>query len=328
MSINVSARTLYVLRCLQDKTDEQHSLSINQILDYLKTQGITANRRTIPGDIDALIEYGIDVVKVKSTQNLYFIGERHFQLPELKLLIDAVQASKFLTEKHSEELIGKLLSLASPYQAADLTESLSFVHQVKPKNKHAYINTDILLSAIIKKKRVQFMYYEYGPDKKKTYKHGRRVYEFSPWSFVWSNDYYYIIGFGESHGMAVKFRVDRMAALKLTDMDAVPTPEDFDLAAYAKTVFQMYDGPMLDVTLKCENALMKTIIDRFGEDVETELADKEHFHAKVTVSASKTFYGWVFALDSAVEILAPAEAVDTYCAMLDKARSCTVDKPR
>jgi predicted DNA-binding transcriptional regulator YafY len=165
------------------------------------------------------------------------------------------------------------------------------------------------------------MYYEYSPNKRKTYKHNRRVYEFSPWKFVWDSDKYYILGHSESHGKAITFRVDRIASPKLVELDSVPMPEGFDIAAFVKATFQMYDGPMLDVTLKCENALMNTIIDRFGIDVKTRIADSEHFYATVSVSASKTFYGWVFASDGAISIEAPAEAVDEYLAMMDRAKT-------
>jgi predicted DNA-binding transcriptional regulator YafY len=173
------------------------------------------------------------------------------------------------------------------------------------------------------------MYIEYAPDKKKTYKHNRQVYEFSPWAFVWNNDSYYIIGYSESHGKTVKFRVDRIAAPKLTDLPAVTAPEDFDIAAFVKSTFQMFDGPPLNVTLKCENSLMKTVIDRFGEEVCTEIADVEHFRVKISVSASKTFYAWVFALDGAAEIIDPAEAVTAYRHMLMRAAKPFVPpKPR
>ena len=321
-----TARILYVLRYLQDKTDEQHPLSIKQILDHLGEQhNITANRRTIANDIQTLVECGYDVVTIRSTQNLYFIGERHFELPELKLLIDAAQASKFLTTKRSKALIDKLLTLTSPHQAANLKSGLSFEQRIKPQNEQAYITADLLITAINQKKRVRFMYYEYKPDKIKVYKHGRRVYEFSPWVMVWNNDHYYILGHSESHGKITTFRVDRIAAAKLTDIDAVPEPKSFNLASYMKSVFQMYDGPLLDVTLKCENAWMKTIIDRFGEKVHTEIAGEKHFYAKVSVSASKTFYGWVFASGGAVEISSPTEAVEEYHAMLDVAKKA---KPR
>lgn len=320
------SRILYVKRFLEEQTDEAHPTTAADILDYLAENGITAHRRTVMLDIEQLIAAGVDVVCNKSTQNQYFIGDRLLELPELKLLVDAAQASKFLTVKHSRALIGKLLSLASFYQSENLKSCLYLEKQVKPKNEAAYITADILHTAINTGRRVRFMYVEYGPDKKKSYKHGRRVYELSPWAFVWDSDKYYIIGHSKHHGKAVKFRVDRIAAPKLTDLPSVPAPEDFDLAAYVQSVFQMYDGPMLTETLKCENRMMKTVIDRFGEEVKTDIADAGHFYAEVQVSASKTFYGWVFGMDGAVEITAPAEAVQAYRDMLNRAKSITAGK--
>ena len=313
------SRILYVKRFLEEQTDEAHQAAISDIIAYLAGEGIAATRKTVAQDITLLIEAGVDVVCNISKPNKYFIGDRHFEAPELKLLIDAAQASKFLTNKRSGRLIGKLLALASSHQAADYKDGLYFDRQIKPKNENAYVTADLLLTAIGTRKRVRFMYYEYTPDKKKTYKHNRRVYEFSPWAFVWNNDSYYITGHSEIHGKAIQFRVDRIAAPKLTDTDAVPKPVGFDPAVFVKSVFSMYDGPMLDVTLKCENTLMKTIVDRFGEDVHTEIAGVNHFYAKVSVLASKTFYGWLFGMDGAIEITAPAEAVKAYRDMLGRA---------
>lgn len=320
-------RLLYVQRYLLEQTDESHPVTAADILAFLAEEGITASGRTVVQDIDLLIESGLDVVCNKSRTNQYFIGDRHFEMPELKLLIDAVQASKFLTAKRSRALINKLLALSSCYQSLSLTAGLYFDGQVKPKNENAYITADLLLTAIGAGKRVRFKYYEYTPDKKKTYKHKRKVYEFSPWHFIWDSDKYYILGYSESHGKAITFRVDRIAVPELTDIDAVTVPKGFDLADYVKSVFSMYDGLRLDVTLKCENALMKTIVDRYGEDVHTTLADANHFYTKVSVSASKTFYGWVFGMDGAVEITAPREAVDAFRGMLNRAKSFVPDKP-
>ena len=312
-------RILYIQRYLEEQTDEAHPAVIANILAYLALEGITANRRTAAQGIDQLIEAGVDVVCNKGRPNKYFIGDRHFEIPELKLLIDAAQASNFLTAKRSKALIGKLLVLASRHQSVTLTDGLYYDSQVKPKNENAYVTADLLLEAVSAKKRVRFMYYEYTPDKKKTYKHNRQIYEFSPWRFIWNNDSYYVVGHSENHGKAIRFRIDRIAAPKPTKLDAVPMPEDFDLAAFVKSVFSMYDGPLLDVTLKCENALMKTIIDRFGENVHTAIADAGHFYAKVSVLASKTFYGWIFGMDGSIAITAPAEAVETYRKMLGRA---------
>ena len=312
-------RILYIQRFLEEQTDETHPATIADILAYLSDLDITAHRRTVMLDIKQLIEAEVDVICNRSRQNEYFIGERHFEMPELKLLVDAVQASKFLTTRRSKTLINKLLSLTSCHQAESFKNSLYFDRQVKPKNETAYITADILYTAINTKRRVRFMYFEYTPDKEKAYKHGRRIYELSPWAFTWDTDNYYIIGYSKTHDKVATFRVDRIAAPKLTDLPAISVPEDFDLATYVRSVFQMYDGPMLDVTLKCKNEFMKTIIDRFGEEVHTGIADAEHFYTKVSVSASKTFYGWVFALDGAIEITAPDEAVNAYKSMLNRA---------
>ena len=324
----IKNRLLYVQRFLMEQTDEAHPAVAADIADYLAGEGIRVSVRTVAQDIDQLIEAGVDVVCNKSRQIQYFIGDRDFEMPELKLLIDAAQASKFLTAKRSRKLIDKLLAHASCHQSLDLTRGLYMDDQVKPKNENAYITADLLHTAINLNKRVRFMYYEYGPDKKKTYKHKRKVYEFSPWQFIWDSDKYYILGHSESHGKPITFRVDRIAAPKLADTDAIPMPEGFDPAAFVKSVFSMYDGPLLDVTLKCENALMKTIIDRYGEDVHTEIADAGHFYARVSVSASKTFYGWVFTSDGAVEITAPAEAVEGYHNMLGRAKAFVPKKAR
>jgi len=321
-------RLLCIQRFLLEQTDETHPVTITDIIEYLSGERIAATRKTVAQDINQLMESGVDIVCNKSRQNQYFIGDRHFEMPELKLLIDAAQASKFLTTKRSGKLIDKLLAHTSCHQAATLKDGLYFSNQVKPHNENAYITADMLLTAIGAKKRVQFMYYEYLPDKKKTYKHGRKVYEFSPWHFIWDSDKYYILGYSESHGKAITFRVDRIAAPSLTELDAVPAPVDFDLADFVKSVFSMYNGPMLDITLKCENALMKTIIDRYGEEVHTEIAGADHFYAKVSVSASKTFYGWVFGMDGAVEITAPSEAVSSYREMLNRVKTCVPPKPR
>ena len=314
------SRILYVKRFLEEQTDEAHPATIADIVAYLASMGIAAHHRTILLDIEQLIEADIDVVCNKGRKNEYFIGDGLFEMPELKLLLDATQASKFLTAKRSRTIINKLLSLVSAHQAKNLQNSLYLEKRVKPKNETAYITADLLLTAINTKRRVQFMYFEYTPEKKKVYKHGRRLYELSPWAFVWNNDSYYIIGHSKTHGKVAKFRVDRIAAPKLTDLPAIPAPEDFDIAAYVQSVFQMYDGPMLDVTLKCRNDFMKVIVDRFGEGVHTEIADEGHFYAKVIVSASKTFYGWVFASDGAINITAPGETVKAYLDMLEKAK--------
>ena len=187
------SRILHIKRFLEEHTDEEHPATIAEIIDYLSREGIPSSHKTVKLDIEQLIESGADVICSKSRQNQYFIGERHFETPELKLLIDAAQASRFLTAKRSRALVGKLLALTSRHQRKSFANG-PYLEQIKQKNEKAYITADTLLTAINTERRVVFNYFEYTPEKRKEYKHGRRVYEFSPWAFVWSDDSYYIIG--------------------------------------------------------------------------------------------------------------------------------------
>jgi len=309
---NKKSRILSILRYLETQTDEAHPVSIADIITHLKGLGITASRKTVSADIEQLIDAGVDVVCVAGRRYEYFIGDRHFELPELKLLVDAVQAFKLISPKKSGILIGKLASLTSVYHAEELNRQLYLEKQVKPNNEKIYITIDLLYTAINTGKKVQFKYYEYTRDKKKIYKHDRQVYIFSPYGLIWNNDHYYTAGYSESHGRLITFRVDRIAVPELTDIPAVPRPEGFDMTQYTTSVFRMYDGPVRAVTLKCVNTLMKTIVDRFGEDVDTKPIDDKHFYAHVSVSVSPTFFGWVFSFGGGIEITAPADVSEDY----------------
>ena len=313
-------RILYDKRFLEEHTDEAHPATAADIVAYLSTIGISAHPRTVVLDIEQLIDAGIDVVVNKSRSNQYFIGTRLLQLPEMKLLLDAIQASRFLNAKRSRELIGKLLSLVSQQQAESLRRSLYDDHDARPRSDLAYYTVDILLNAILNGYRVQFNYIDYTPQKKRVLRHGKRVYELSPVKLVWDSDRYYVLGYSKSHDAVATFRVDRIASPKLMpELEAVPPPEGFDPEAYTRTVFHMYDGPLMEVTLKCKNDRMISVMDRFGEDVKTRVLDPEHFNAYVRVNVSNTFYAWVFTWAGSIRITAPKEAVEGYQAMLDAA---------
>jgi predicted DNA-binding transcriptional regulator YafY len=310
------SRILYIKRYLEEHTDEEHPATLTDILRYLDSVGITANRRTVMLDIDQIIDAGSDVVINRSTQNRYFIGGRHLELPEIKLLIDAVQASRFISHKKSEALINKLISYSSRHQAGELARHLYTDKQIKSENEQTYIAVDLLNTAINTERQIHFRYYEYSPEKKKTYKHEGQIYEFSPYGLIWNGDHYYTAGYSKHHSKVITFRVDRIAAPKLTKKSAVPKPDSFDMAFYAHSVFQMYDGPIQRVTLLCLNHHMKTIIDRFGEDTETTVTDTDHFTAAVDVAVSPTFLGWVFA--NRMRILAPEDVIYRYQSLIDE----------
>ncbi|MGI6029679.1 MAG: helix-turn-helix transcriptional regulator [Candidatus Heteroscillospira sp.] len=312
-------RALLIFKYLMAHTDQGHQKSTQDIQEYLSGFGISAGQKTIAADIEQLQEAGYDVICNKSRQNMYFIGERDFELPELKMLVDAVQAARFISKRKSGQLIRKLTALASPYEAKELKRQLYVEGRVKTSNEQVFYAVDLLYAAINENKQITFQYYEYGPDKKKTLKHKGQQYAFSPYDLVWSNDSYYVCGFSERHGKTATFRVDRMHRPAITERAAVPKPPDYDIAAICRQAFMMYDAGTVTVKLYCENDMMKAIIDRFGEQVQTDWSDTGHFTATVTVSSGPTFFAWIFNYAGKLRIVSPQGMVDEYKAHLKKA---------
>lgn len=304
-------RTLYVLKFLWQNTDEEHPATVSDILAALAYEDIKIERHALVADIEQLIEFGIDVVCVKSSPNKYFIGQRSFELPELKLLVDAVESSHFISASKSRSLVGKLYDMASVHQAKELNRHLYVDGRVKSDCKTLYYTVDLIHRAINESKRIIFKYIEYTAEKKKVYKHDGCIYEFSPYAMLWHNDCYYVLGYSERHGKIVKFRVDRMEKGEMTDKSAVKKPAGFEPVTYLKNIIAMYDGQMETVRLKCTADMMKVIIDRFGKDVHTEPCD-EGFIADVNASVSPTFFGWVFGFAGKIRIIAPQSVTDEY----------------
>ena len=263
-------RTLYVLKYLWKNTDEDHPATVSDILAALEAENIKVERHALMSDIEKLTEFGIDIVCVKSSPNKYFIGQRTFELPELKLLVDAVESSRFISAAQSGRLVGKLCGVASTHQATELNRHLYIDGRVKSDCRTLYYTVDLIHKAINDRKRIRFKYIEYTAEKKKVYKHNGSIYEFSPYAMLWHDDRYYVLGYSERHGKIVKFRVDRIAKAEATDIPSVKEPADFEPLSYLKNIIAMYDGRMERVRLKCEADMMKVIIDCFGADVYTE----------------------------------------------------------
>ena len=314
-------RILYLLRILEQYTDEEHPLTTKQLIDKLQDEyGISAHRTTLTKDIAALQEYGVDIVTVHSTQCKYFIGSRKFELPELKLLIDAVESSRFITAKKSESLIRKIHTLTSQGQVSKLRRNNYVVDRIKPDNEQIYYIVDTINDAINEGKQISFQYYDYSGLKKKVLKNKGEIYKLSPYKLIWSGDYYYVIGYSEKKGKVINFRVDRIAAAPtILSENAIPVPKDFDLENFTKEVFFMFSGDEVEVDLQCDNSLMKTMIDRFGENVKTLAYDMTSFRLITEVSVSPTFFGWVFGFDGKVKILGPKNVKEQYYKMISEA---------
>ena len=314
MESNSKERLLYIYKVLYEQTDENNPLSTSQIIDCIeKEYGIDSHRTTIAKDIDILKKFGVDIVKISSTQNKYFIASRKFEIPELKLLIDAVESSKFITQKKSEELVAKLASMTSKNQADKLKRNLNTPDRIKPGNEQIYYIVDTVNEAINQRKKISFQYYEYSADKKKKLKNDGMDYIFSPYTLVWNGDYYYMVGFSDKHQKIASFRVDRIAATPdILSEKIVPKPRNFNIAKFTKSVFKMYDSEHVIAELRCDNSLMKVIIDHFGEDVRTSEYNNTEFIAKAEVSASPTFFGWIFGFGGKIQIISPQSLKNQY----------------
>lgn len=309
-------RPLLILRYLWDHTDELHPAIITEILTYLETQGIHANRKTVATDIQDLQECGWDIVCNRRRQNQYFIGDRGLELPELKLIIDAVQAARFISPHRTEIILGKLTQMASPSDQEELRRRLFVQGKAKTTNETVLYSIDLLHTAIRQRKLVSFQYLDYTLKKEKIPKHHGRVYQLSPYDLVWDSDRYYVVGWSESHRKVAKFRVDRMMYPDFSGKPFHEPPEDYSVETYFRQVFQMYEGEPCQVTLHCSGGLMKQIIDRFGEDVDTQDLEDGTFETRVNLSASPTFYAWVFTFGGGIQITSPDSVRKAYQQML------------
>ena len=305
-------RILRLLKYLYRNTDDQHPISTNDLISMYRSENSRGNRSTVRDDINDLKKEGFDVVTKVSYNNSYFMGDRVFELPELKLLIDAVSEAQFISEKKSKTLIEKLSSFASVHQSQELTSNLYVPGKVKSKNEQIYYNIDRINEAINTGRRIRFQYTDYDPDKKLILHNDGEVYEHSPYCLVWNNGHYYAVGFSHKYNDIGSYRVDRMTEPEILDQAAVPQPEAFDLNRYIHEQFSMFKGTETTVVMEAENELMRNIVDTFGEDVETWRASVDTFYFKTKVAISPTFYGWVFGYDGKLRIVEPKKLAEEY----------------
>ncbi len=311
-------RTLLILKYMWETTDESCTTSLTEISAFLAGYGITADPRTLRKDIEQLAEFGIDIVTERKVQNRYHIASRHFEAPEVKLLIDAVQSARFITQKKSRALVKRLSSFVAPKDADILKRHLYIDSRFKTANESIYVSVDRIQTAIAEKQKITFRYFDYASNKERVYRHDGQVYSVSPYALLWNSDTYYLVGFHDSKGIVAKFRVDRIDEPELSEEAAVPKPRGFSVSDYFAQDFSMLGGEECTVRLLCENALMNSIIDRFGRKVHTEIADEEHFIVEAKVDLSNTFYGWVFSSAGKMKILAPTVAVEGFQSMIDR----------
>ena len=313
-------RPLYLAKILYEQTDEEHYLTTVQLINILEEKyGISAHRQTIKSEIELLRKFGIEIEEVKSVQNRYNICSREFENSELKLLIDAVESAKFITAGKSKELVAKLSSIAGNFGAEKLKRNVCCEGRIKSDNERIYIIVDTINEAINEGKKISFPYFQYNVKKQHQLKHDGEAYVLSPLHLVWNGDFYYLVGVAENNAVR-NFRVDRIAKCPtILEENSIQAPEDFNIDDYINTTFRMFNAEHTDVELLCDNDVIDSIIDRFGENIEITEAATENFRITVNVATSHIFYSWIFGFGGKVKILRPENIRSEYEEMLKNA---------
>ena len=313
-SANQKQKLLYIIDFLKKNTDENHIASTAQIIDYLASNGIKADRKTIYSDIEQIGTFGLDVIHTPGPKGGYFLGEREFELAEVKLLVDLVQSSKFITPKKSNDLIRKLQTLVSRYDASALWRQVVVAERNKTVNESIYYTVDYIYEAIRKNVMITFNYFEWGIDKKPKLRKNGKQYKVSPWLLNWDDENYYLVAFDGEAGIMKHYRVDKMLGIALTDEPRLGREdyEKIDIASYSKKTFGMFSGTERTVSLLCDNSLTGVVVDRFGLDVAIRKFDEDHILARADVAVSPQFFGWISGLSGKAKIYAPDDVKESY----------------
>ena len=308
-------KILALREILLRESDEEHPLSSTQIIALLAKRGIEAERKSVYTDIEALREAGMDIVRSGEGRGSgYFAASRRFELPELKLLVDSVQSSKFITAKKTRALIGKLEGLTSRHQARDLSRQVYVTGRVKTMNESIYYNVDELHRAIAADRQIRFRYFEFTAERKRQYRRDGAFYQVSPFALIWESENYYLLAYEESSGLLKHYRVDKMTDIRLTEEPRQGRElfEKQDMSAYTRKVFGMFSGREAQVRLRFENRLAGAVLDRLGSDAMLIPDGEGHFSVLAEVVVSPQFYAWVCGFGTGVRILAPQWAAGGY----------------
>lgn len=296
-----------------DNTDDEHYITMPEIMSALGEYEITADRKSIYNDLRDLAKLGIEVEGEKvGNRYHYHVVNRPFELPELKLLVDAIQSSKFITERKTNALIRKLEKLVSRYEAMKLQRQVYVSGRIKTMNESIYYTVDAIHNAISENRKIRFQYFQWNVKKEMELRHGGAFYHISPWSLLWDNENYYLVGYDSEAGLIKHYRVDKMLHIQMSDekREGREHFKKMDMAAYSRKSFGMYRGKERKVRLLVENRMAGVIIDRFGKDVMLIPADGEHFTVTVDVHVSGQFLGWIISLGEGVQIISPDEVVE------------------
>ena len=306
-------KPLYIMNYLLQNSDEDHLVSMSQLIEHLAAHGIPSERKSVYDDIEALRVFGLDIVQGGSGKNAgYYIANRSFELPELKLLVDSVQSSKFITHKKTATLIKKIETLASIHEAQLLNRQVYVKNRIKTMNESIYYNIDAIQSGISQNKKIQFKYFEYTVQKTRHYRKDGAFYVVSPFAMTWDDENYYLVAFDSQAGIIKHYRVDKMTEISSTeeDRDGLVAYQALDMAVYARKVFGMFSGEEESVQLRFENHLVGAVLDRLGQDVFIIADGDDHFTVRADVVVSPQFFAWVTGFGAAAQIIGPDDVVE------------------
>ena len=310
-------KLFYLRDFLLRNSDEEHLVTIKDMIAHLASHDISAERKSLYSDLSLLQDYGMDIVR---TPKGYYVGSREFELPELKLLVDSVQSSKFITHKKTGTLIHKLESLASVHEAKQLNRQVFVMNRIKSMNESIYYNVDAIHNGIAQQRQIQFHYFEYNLKKEQVFRKQGAWYQVSPYALTWDDENYYMVAYDAAAEQIKHYRVDKMTDITMTDAPRVGAEafDALDMGVYAKKVFGMFSGQERPVKLRVANHLVGAMLDRFGKEISVVPDGDDHFTLLVNVIISPQFFGWLFGLEDNVELLGPPEVVAAYRRSLEK----------
>ncbi len=312
-------KLLYLKKLLEEQTDEQHPLTMAEILSALSEYGITAERKSIYDDINSLRDFGVDIEKTRDRVPGYYVASRDLELPELKLLVDAVQSSKFITHKKSTELIRKLEGFTSTHEARKLSRHVYVANRVKAMNESIYYTVDFLHEAMQRGVQISFAYFEWNMHKERVLRHNGKRYTVSPWALTWEDENYYLLAYESESGKVKHFRVDKILDARVSDTprEGAELFASFDTGEFARKVFGMFGGEEKLVVLRCHPSLAGVILDRFGTDVRL-IPGKDSFTVAVNIIVSPQFLSWVMGFGKRMQIESPADVREEFQTLLSE----------
>ncbi|MBR4158428.1 MAG: WYL domain-containing protein [Oscillospiraceae bacterium] len=318
-SFGQKAKILLLMDYLLHNTDESHPATMRQMTEHLESMGVSAERKSLYDDLETLREFGLDIIKTGNGRLCaYYVASRDFELPELKLLVDSVQSSKFITQRKTGELIRKLEKLASVHEAQALQRQVFVQNRIKTMNESVYYNVDAIHAGISRGKKIRFKYFDLTVDKQRSYRKNGAFYTVSPYALNWDAENYYLVAFDAEAGRIKHYRVDRMANIVTTDAprDGQEVYSALNMAEYTKAVFGMFAGEPQRVRMRFERSLVGPVLDRLGADAILAPDGQEHFTVSADIVVSSQFFAWLFGFGTRAQILSPETVAEQYRASL------------